>query len=186
MIVIGSLSGCMNPPLTSHTARTSVEQLLLTQAVGKSLTNPSDQDFPLPTGATVKVDLTGLTEDRAFIKAAIEGWLGEQGYQIRQINESATYRIHLIVNAIGTEQGESFIGMPPIQSSLIPFSLPEIAIFRVQRQTGRVQYYMNIFEEQTGKFVATSSRHESQTYHHQYTILLFFSFLDTDLDFASE
>ena len=186
MVVIGSLSGCVNPQLTSHTARTSVEQLLLTQAVGKSLTNPSDQDFPLPTGATVKVDLTGLTEDRAFIKAAIQGWLGEQGYQIRQINESATYRIHLIVNAIGTEQGESFIGMPPIQSSLIPFSLPEIAIFRVQRQTGRVQYYMNIFEEQTGKFVATSSRHESQTYHHQYTILLFFSFLDTDLDFASE
>lgn len=186
ILIFGFLAGCVNPQMTSRTPRTAVEQLLLTQAVSESLTNSSPQDFPLPAGATVRVNLSGLTEDRAYIGAAIEGWLGEKGYQIRRLNEAATYRIHVLVNAFGTEQGESFFGMPPVQSTFIPFALPEIPIYRAQRQTGRVLFYMNIFEEQTGKFVATSSRHESQTYHHQYTILLFFSFLDTDLVFVSE
>lgn len=186
IIVFGLLTGCVNPQMVSRTPRTAVEQLLLTQAVSGSLTNPAQQDLPLPPGATVKIDLTGLTEDRAYIGAAIEGWLGGKGYEVRRATDTATYRIHILVNAFGTEYGESFLGMPPVQSTFIPFALPEIPIYRVQRQTGRVQFYLNIFEEQTGKFVVTSSRHESQTYHHQYTIFLFFSFLDTDLVFASE
>lgn len=186
MLVFGFLAGCVNPQITSHTKRTSVEQLLLTQAVAKSLKTDSHQELPIPSGATLRIDITGLTEDRAFIGAAIEGWLGEKGYQIRRLNEAATYRVHILVNAFGTEEGNSFFGMPPVQSTLVPFSLPEIPVYRAQRQTGRVQFYLNIFEEQTGKLVATSSRHENHTYHNLYTILFFFSFLNTDLEFVSE
>jgi hypothetical protein len=186
MLVFGFLSGCVNPQLTSRTARTSVEQLLLTQAVSKSLPNSSQSDFPLSPGATVKIDLTGLTEDRKFLGAAIEGWLGEKGFLVRKADETATYRLHILVNAFGTEYGESFLGMPSIQSTFIPFALPEITVFRSQRQFGRVQYSMNIFEEQTGKLVNTLKTREGQTFHRLYTILFFFSYLDTNLDYIPE
>ena len=185
-LVFGFLTGCVNPQVTTHTARTSVEQLLLTQAVSKSLTNPTQSDFPLPPEATVKIDLTGLTEDRKFLGAAIEGWLGEKGYLIRKSQETATYRLHILVNAFGTEYGESFLGMPAIQSTFIPFALPEITVFRSQRQFGRVQYSMNIFEEQTGKLLNTLTTHEGHTFHRLYTILFFFSYLDTNLDYIPE
>lgn len=186
MVIFGFLSGCVNPQMVSRTPRTAVEQLLLTQAVPESLTNPAQQDLPLSAGATVKVDLTGLTADRAYIGAAIEGWLGGKGYEVRRTTDAATYRIHILVNAFGTEYGESFLGMPPIQSTFIPFALPEITVYRAQRQAGKVQYYMNIFEEQTGKLVATTQTHEGQTFHRLYTLLFIFSYLDTDLESVSE
>jgi len=186
MLVVGLLSGCVNPRTTSHTPRTSVEQLLLTQAVSKSLKKPDHQEFPLTSGATVKIDPVGLTGDQTFIGEAVEDWLGEKGYQIRQMNENATYRIHILINTFGTEQGASFLGMPQIQSTFIPFSLPEIPIFRIQRQRGQVQFHMNIFDAQTGKLIETSNWHEGDTFHHFYTILFFFSFVDTDLIFDAQ
>ncbi len=186
IFVFGFLSGCVNPEMVSRTSRTAVEQLLLTQAVSASLTNPSQQDFPLPAGATIKIDLAGLTADREFIGAAIEGWLGKKGYLVQRTKDTAAYRIHILVNTFGTEYGDSFLGMPQIQSTFIPFALPEITAYRAQRQSGRVQYSMNIFEEQTGKLVATSQIHEGRTFHRLYTLLFFFSYLDTNLVNVSE
>ena len=63
-------------------------------------------------------------------------WLGKQGYAIQKKEELASYRINIIAAALGTELGDSFFGMPPVTSQLIPFSLPELAIYKNQYQTG--------------------------------------------------
>lgn len=147
-----------------------------------SLAGTEQEEPSLPPGASVKIDTAGLTEDRKFLKEIVEGWTAKKGYLIAEGNDKPGYRIRLIVNAFGTEQGEAFFGIPAIQSTIIPFALPEITVFRAQRQKGFIQFSMNVFEEATGKLIRSTKAVSGRTYHNRYTFLFFFSYLSTNLE----
>lgn len=60
-------------------------------------------------------------------KGVIAGWLGMLGYTTQDGPENATHRINIVLDSLGTEAGGTFFGIPPVQASLIPISLPELA-----------------------------------------------------------
>jgi hypothetical protein len=72
--------------------------------------------------------------------------------------------------------------MPPVTSQLIPFSLSELALYKAQYQTGYVKLYMNFFELPSGKFVGSIAPLAGETYYNDHTVLLFLSFISTDLE----
>ena len=110
------------------------------------------------------------------------GWLGQQGYAIQKNEDKADYRISVIVRSLGTELGNSFFGMPPVTSQLIPFSLPELALYKAQYQTGYAKFHMDIFELPAGTLLQSTPPFLAQTHFNNHTILLFFTINSTDLE----
>jgi len=192
------LCGCTLEQEFSRTPRTAVEQLLLTQSVQHSLHNLTAF---LPEQASLRVDVTGLQTDRAnlnmqgdqrgilngpsndliLIRDAVATGLGRLGYRIEPRDASPTYLARVVVEAFGTTQGLTFFGMPPVQSMIIPFSLPALTIYKAEGQKGYARLHIDFFEYQSGKFVGSSPTIIGRTYYNQYTLLFFVTWQTTDL-----
>jgi len=91
------------------------------------------------------------------------------------------YLARVVVEAFGTTQGLTFFGMPPVQSVIIPFSLPALTLYKAEGQKGYTRLHIDFFEYQSGKFVGTSPTIIGRTYYNQYTLMFFFTWQTTDL-----
>jgi hypothetical protein len=188
------LSACAMNREPSRTPRTAIEQLLLTQATQRSL---GDLSVPVAQGSTLYLEVTGLSRlssylgdnhggvmigpstDLGYVKEVMIGRLGELGYRIADREENADYVVKIIVQALGTEQGQSLIGLPQI--SLLGFALPEVALFKAQNQIAHMRFSLDLYERQTGRFLRSTPTYAGNAYHNQYTILFIISFRRTDL-----
>ena len=153
-VVVGCLvAGCAIEQEISRTPRTAVEQLLLTQAVTRALKNLT---LTLPPQAPVYLEVSGFYIDRArltmrdqvsgdvqdptvdflFVRDTVAVALGRMGYRIRRRDEQPAYLARVSIESLGTMQGLTFIGMPPVQSVLIPFALPELTLINMWIRAG--------------------------------------------------
>lgn len=186
-VFIGLTTGCTTTHKTTSSQRTAVEQLLISEAVTRSLPREPDGALPIPRGSNVILDTSGISvaqgggSDQILLQQILAAWLGQQGYLIQYDRKNATHRIDVIVGALGTESSGTFIGMPPVTSVLIPFSLPELILYRAQLQTGYVKFHMNIFEIPAGRFVGSTPAFLGDTYHNYYTMAFVLSFESTNL-----
>ncbi|MDF2458647.1 MAG: hypothetical protein K0S79_1063 [Nitrospira sp.] len=204
------LASCALPREITKTPRSAIEQLLLTQALNRSLldlrlpVSPAEPLYmkvsglqlgymspllPLASGSSATA--TPPTEgyfspagDLAFISDAVASHLAVLGYRLSTHEDEAAYLVRVVVQSFGTVQATSFFGMPPIQSVLIPFSLPQLTIYQNLSQDGYIRYGVEVVERASRRLVYTTPWHSHRTYHDQYTILFFFSFRMTDLDEA--
>ncbi|HEY9525616.1 MAG TPA: hypothetical protein VIR02_00960 [Anaerolineales bacterium] len=182
-VFIGLIAGCSTTHKTTQSPRTAIEQLLISEAVMRSLPSEPQGMFSLsiPTGAAVVLNTSGISADRVLLQQILVGWLGRQGFAVQQDEKKAAYRINVIVNAMGTEFGGNFFGMPPASSQFLPISIPELALYKAQFQTGYVKFYMDIFKLPSEQFVQSTPMFVAETYYNDYTLLLLISFSRTDL-----
>jgi hypothetical protein len=208
-LVPSLLFGCALPREPTRTPRTAIEQLLLSQAITRSMKYLS---VPVPSGQSVVVELAGYPQDRSILQAAfstpqvtiasrpadlpvirhqasdlpvvqgkIEARLGELGLPFRTRREEARYLLRVVVEALGTEQGETFFGMPPVQSVLIPFALPQVTIYEEQRQRGYIRFTIDVYDARTGELIRSTPWYEGSAYYNQYTVFFFITFERSDL-----
>jgi len=208
------LASCTIPREITKTARSAIEQLLLAEALNRSLL---DVSLPISVDEPLYMEVTGLqlgylspmvplssvsasgetsttgtstsayfspAGDLAFVRDAVATHLGVLGYRISKREEDASYLVRVVVQSFGTSQSISFFGMPPIQSVLIPFSLPQLTVYQSLAQDGFVRYGVEVIERASGRLFYSTPWHSHRTYHDQYTILFFFSFRVTDLEEA--
>jgi hypothetical protein len=174
---------CAHPRELSKTPRTSIEQLLLGQAVERTLPKV---EVPIPVGTPIALETTGIGptytpgSDLAFTHELVGKHLGELGLHIRSKYE-ATYLVKVLVEGLGTEQNTTFFGLPAIQSILLPIALPEITLFRSQRQKALARLSLHIMEVSTGRLIYSMPWVNTATFYHDYTVLLFINFRSTDL-----
>lgn len=208
------LASCTIPREITKTARSAIEQLLLAEAVNRSLLDvslPISVDEPLymevtglqlgylspmvplsSVSASGEMSTTGTSTsgyfspagDLAFVRDAVATHLGVLGYRISKREEDASYLIRVVVQSFGTNQSISFFGMPPIQSVLIPFSLPQLTVYQNLAQDGFVRYGVEVIERASGRLLYSTPWHSHRTYHDQYTLFFFFTFRVTDLEDA--
>jgi hypothetical protein len=192
--------GCALTQEVSKTPRNATEQLLLSQALDLALV---DIDVPIPEGEPVRVEVSGLQTDRmplhmdeqsersgvvenpswdlTFVRDMLAGRLGKLGYRVQQSQDDAHYLVRVLVQAMGTNQGKTFYGVPSIQSVVIPFALPQITLYQKLEQLAHVRLHLDIFEAGTGRFIHSTSWTSGNTFYNQYTVLFFFSFRRTNL-----
>ncbi|MBS0170317.1 MAG: hypothetical protein JSR62_08160 [Nitrospira sp.] len=193
------LTGCSLEQELSRTPRTAVEQVLLTQAVNHALTNLTVQ---LPAGVNIEVDATGLESDRSrlrmtnsdlgtlnspnrdilYIRDTVAAELGRRGYLVRARDTESPYLVRVMAESFGTMQGLTFFGMPPVQSLLIPFALPELTLYKQQNQSGYTRLHLDIYDNRTGEFLGSSATLVGRTFYNQYTLLFFLTWNRTDID----
>jgi hypothetical protein len=177
VLLVVNLAGCALSADTSKTPRAPIEQLLLTQSFERSLT---DAVPPVRSGQSIAVEAIGPTEDTAFAVALVERWLIQEGYSIPKNGEEDLIA-KVILDAFGTLQDLSFVGIPPIGAGLLPLSLPELALYKAARQRGLTRLSIDFIDKKTGRFVSSSPLYEGDAYHNQYTFFFVFSLRRTDL-----
>ena len=178
------VSGCSTTQRFTQSSRTATEQLLISEALTRSLPPGPGGLLPIPPGSSVLLDSAGLGgggPDQALLQQILIAWIGKQGYPIQTDPIKASHRVNVVVEALGTEFAGNFAGMPPVQSQFIPFSLPELAIFKSQYQTGYAKFHMNIYDLPTGAYAGSTPSFMADSYFNSYTILFLISFTTTDL-----
>lgn len=190
--------GCAIEQEISRTPRTAVEQLLLTKAVDRALTNLT---LTLPPQAGLHLEVSGFYIDRArltmrdptagtmqdptvdfqLVKDTVAVALGQMGYRIRRREDQPPYLMKISIEALGTMQGLTFVGMPPVQSLIIPFALPELTLYKHQAQSGYARFRLHVFDNLTGEYKGSSATIIGRTYYDQYTALFYLTWIRTDL-----
>jgi len=198
IILLVVLTGCAIEQEISRTPRTAVEQLLLTGAVDRALTNLT---LTLPAQASLHLEVSGFYIDRArlnmrdttsgtmqdptidflFVRDTVAVTLGRMGYRIRKREDHPAYLVRVSIEALGTMQGLTFIGMPPVQSVLLPFALPELTLYKHQAQSGYARFHLDAFDNLTGDYKGSSATIIGRTYYDQTTALFFLTWISTDL-----
>jgi len=183
--VLLACAGCAIEQEVSRTPRTAVEQLLLTQAIERALSNLT---VPLPEHAMLHIDAISLDTARslirmrgsdhgatkppaletAYVRDSVSAMLARKGY--RTLSEEATYLIRVMVESLGTIQGMTFFGLPPIQSVIIPFAIPELTVYRLQKQSGYARLHLDLYDNRTGESIGSTSTLIGRTYYDQYTV----------------
>jgi hypothetical protein len=178
------MSGCAFSRPPSQTVRTATEQLLLSQAIERSL---PDVSLPLPDGSTVMIETVGfavpptafMPSDLNYARDTVAGRLGRLGYRIHPKDEEPKYLVRVLVQSLGTVQGETFWGMPSV--AVLAIALPELTLYKEQRQSGYVRYSFDIYEAATGRFIRSTPWYTGSSYYNQYTVLFVFRYNTTDL-----
>jgi len=208
------LAACTLPREVTKTPRGAIEQLLLTEALNRSLVELS---LPLSQTDPLHMEVTGLQPgyftpslslavpsvptavtspssspsgqftpswDLTFIKDVVAAHLGVLGYRVLSNEQETSYLVRVVVQSFGTNQSSSFFGLPAIQSVIIPFSLPQLTVYQNLAQDGYVRYGLDVIERTTGRLYYSTPWYSHRTHHNQYTLLFFITFRSTDLDEA--
>ena len=178
-IVIGaSLSSCSATREQTKSPRGAMEQLLLSRSLQRSL---YDLHVPMLEGATVTMETEGLPPDLGYVKTLVAEQLGLRDSQIRENKAEAQYLVKIIVHSLGTEQASSLFGMPEVSAGLFPISLPELAIYKEQLQSGYARLSLAIYETSSGALKESVPWRAGSAYYNFYTVLFWFTFPATDL-----
>jgi hypothetical protein len=114
------------------------------------------------------------------VTARIEKWLSQEGLNLpKDGKESLIARVTL--DAFGTLQDLTFVGIPQISGGLIPIAVPELALYKAQRQRGLVRLSIDFIEKKTGRLIRSTPLYEGDAFYNQYTVFFAFNYRDTDL-----
>jgi hypothetical protein len=157
---------------------TPFEQLLTSEAIAQGV---RDISFDLEDEtAEIYLEKTGFTSDQVFMADAVRGTLGRLGFVVKDSVEQAKYRIRLIIQALGTNPSIRFFGLPGSQSALLPLSIPELALYKRDRQDGYVRFYFDVFDAE-GRYLTSTRSYEGAAQRTKYTILFFIDWTRSDI-----
>jgi len=186
-LILGALSACAGPTSKSTDPLTPTEQLLFSSAIKKGLKN---YDVDVLKGTSITLAASSLRVDQSLngdvihqhMKHVVAGWLGQQGVIIREKEKEATYRVHLIVESIGTTQNMRMLGLPATQATLFPIATPELALYKRVQNEGYVRFYFDIFERESGRFIRSTEPQVGSVTETVYTVLFFINWRNTDME----
>lgn len=136
---------------TTHTARTGLEQLLVSNAVDRTL----DQT-PLPplSGRKVYVEEKYLDAvDKNYVVGSLRQRVLQQGGHLTDNKEDSEITIEICAGAVGTDSTESYLGVPGLTVPGLPVELPEVRVFERSSQYGTAKLNLVAYATATGELL---------------------------------
>lgn len=161
--------GCTMPGRKPGPYKTPLEQGLLSLAIERSAEKVI---LGLPEGSRVVLDSSGLSKDHRYVAEVMEGWLGRQGLVTQGETDGAQYRLRMIVQSVGNAQSIVFLGLFASRLMWFPVVLPEIALYKKDRQAGFARLYFDIFDATDGRYLRSTAPVEGEFHQTRYTALL--------------
>jgi hypothetical protein len=176
------LVGCSTTRSTT-TARTAIEQALLSQTAKRVV---DEMDFSTLAGKSfvLKEDKFEAVDGK-YVLAALQEHLLESNLKVATNEDDADVVLFPRVAAAGLDDTSSFIGIPSLPL-FIPgaggVTIPELALFKHQRQQGRNRMGLHGQHCKNGELAISVPEIAHQCYYSRWTILFLFSFRTTDLE----
>lgn len=140
----------------SDTARTATEQLLISDAVDRAV---SEIDFRALAGRTVYLDTEHVKTivDAPYLVSTIRQQMLASGCIVMDKREEADYVLELRAGAIGTDRNDLLFGVPATQlpsigpAAGIPSAIPEIPLVKKTHQRGVAKVALFAYNRETGR-----------------------------------
>ena len=146
---LGISTGC-STRRTSTTARTAIEEMLISTAVDKAMLK---LNLAIPKGSKVLIDFSNFkATDAEYLKVALRAKVARDGMTLVDDAKDADYVMEVASGALAMEDKSSLIGMPALPVPQSPVPSPEVPLFKTIEQTAIVK--LLVFVQQKGKFVA--------------------------------
>lgn len=141
---------------TSNTARTATEQLLISDAVDRTV---QQINFKVLAGQTVFFDTAQMNEvvDKGYVISCMRQHLLACGCIMKEKKEDATFIIEPRVGVVGTDNNDLMFGIPAFSvpqvatGSVLPSSVPEIAFAKRRDQMGVAKIAVFAYRRETGE-----------------------------------
>lgn len=153
--------------------RTASEQIISTEAIDRSL---AQIRWPELAGKRLLVQVGGTQElDRDYLLRSVEILIAERGGIVVYDEDDAQYEVNVVVGAAGIDVEGRFFGVRGSAGSLlIPFTIPELALYKTTRLDGFVKTEIAVLDPKQGGVVHRSGPTYGTTYSRSRTILFFF------------
>ena len=156
LIVLSIVSVGCTTARTSHTARTGLEQLLISGAIDQTL-----DKTPLPPLQGRKVFLEDKyldSVDKGYLLGSLRQRILNQGGQLTDKKEDSEVTIEVYAGAVGTDSTESFVGMPGLAIPGMPIELPEVRLFEKSSQFGTAKLNLVAYATESGQLLFDSGQ----------------------------
>jgi len=176
--------GCTTRRIT-HTARTAVEEMLLSSSVDIAI---SKYDMLDVKGKKVFIDSNYLITikdggDTGYIIGMLRSTLGAAGAQILEKKDKADYIIEVYNGSYGTDYNDLMIGIPPMGIPILfagTLMTPKLSFYEKSAQTATTKLLLNIHDVKNDKLLITRRNVLGGTYYTKHT-LLGFAWIYTDV-----
>jgi len=116
----------------------------------------------------------------AFVQEFVQAWLKAHG--VRMVSVAPDLKLKVFVSVLGTDRGDTLIGIPAFQAPIINEPIPEIALFKWTRNRGQSELRIFTLDGKTEDFVGQLPVGVGHAKADEFTVLLFINFSDTDVD----
>jgi hypothetical protein len=150
-------------------------QLLLARSLDRAITQ---LDVGRLVGRRVDVELVTQGESREFATEFVKKRLRERGLLIS--GDAPEEKLQVFATVLGTDRGETLLGVPATVVPLFGVGTPEISIFKWVRNRGLVELELDALEPKTGEVIDRHGPVVGAAKRDDYTILLLITFTLTD------
>ena len=167
-IATATTAGC-GTTRTSATSRTATEQLLLSDAIDRAVTQVN---FRALAGQNVYLDDTalGTVVDRQYLSSSLRQHLLASGCTISEHRTDADFVVEARAGVVGTDSHDLLFGIPAIQvpqilslQGNIPSAIPEVPFAKRQDQRGIAKLAVFAYHRESGMPVWQSGVAASQS-----------------------
>ena len=141
---------------TTDTARTGMEQLLISNAVDQTLSKVA---LPPVTGRKVYVEEKYLEAvDKGYIIGSLRQRLMANGAQIVDAKEGSDMTLEIFSGAVGTDNVETYAGIPGLTVPGLPVEIPEDRVYEKSSQYGTEKLGLVAYATTTGEMLYNSGK----------------------------
>ena len=154
LLCCAAFVGCSSTR-TTDTARTGMEQLLISNAVDQTMAKTA---LPDVAGKTVYLEEKYLDSvDKGYIVGSMRRKLLNAGAMLVDEKEGSQLTIEMCSGGVGTDNVESFVGMPGLTVPGLPVELPEIRLYEKKSQFGTAKLNVVGYDTPSGQMVYDGS-----------------------------
>ena len=151
MLTLSVISAGCTSSRTSDTARTGLEQLLISNAVDQTLDKTG---LPPVDGRSVFIEEKYLDSvDKGYIVAKMRQKLLRQGALLVDKKEDSEITVELSSGGVGTDSVTSFIGSPGLTVPGLPVELPEVRLYEKNSQFGTAKIGVVAYATGNGRLI---------------------------------
>ena|SRR5215470_3205018 len=176
-----TMVGCSLSPVAKPTDPSGVTQQLMMRSLERALERLSIERMREQTVAIEILHQVGPTVPTELIKEFITAWLKAHGVRI-VTGSLPSLRVKAFASVLGTDSDYDLFGIPAFQAPFVNVPVPEIALYKWQRNHGVSEVRLFEFDGETDEFVAAPPTGVGRAKFDKYTILIFFGYTDTDID----
>ena len=171
------LAGCSMSPVPKPTEPSGVTQQLMIRSLERALERLNIERLK---EQTVTIEVFNHAGPEVLIKEFVTTWLRAHG--VRIVEGLPDLKVKAFASVLGTDSDQDLFGIPAFQAPVVNVPVPEIALFKMQRNHGVAEVRLFEFDGKTDEFVAAPPTGVGRARLDKYTILIFFGYTETDVD----
>ena len=167
---VGLCLGC-STTRTSDTARTGLEQMLISNAIDQAI---SSNQFASVGGRNVFLEEKYLDcTDKPYVLGTIRNRVLDAGGRLVDAADKADIVMEVRSGGVGTDNSEKYVGIPGLTVPGLPVELPEVRIWERLAQYGTAKIAITCFDTKTGQQLESSGNLLARSDNSRWTVLGF-------------